>query len=136
LQHQTLLVGSAVLNRINIMKNAPPNRNKELEMKMTLLSLLSLVALLTASSYANADSHTSYTREVQLKDGKRLTCVVNGPASQDSSLASIETTHLSAAERNEAEVMATAPLRLRYHGDKNSYPDPKTAPRVSCSSPG
>jgi hypothetical protein len=132
LQHQTLLVGSAVLNRINIMKNAPSNRNKELEMKMTLLSLLSLVALLTASSYANADSHISYTREVQLKDGKRLTCVVNGPTSQNSSLASVETNNLSVAERNEAELAATAPLRLRYHDDKNTYPDPKSAPSVSC----
>jgi len=116
------------------MKNGPSNRNKELEMKMTLLSLLSSVALLTASSYADANSHTSYTREVQLKDGKRLTCVVNSPTSQDSPLASAETNHLSAAERNEAEVMATAPLRLRYHDDKNSYPDPKSAPRVSCNS--
>jgi len=101
-------------------------------MKMTLLSLFSLVALLTASSYSNADPHTSYTREVQLKDGKRLTCVVNGPTDQDSSVASAQTHNLSAAERNEAEIMATAPLRLRYHGDKNDYPNAKTAPRVSC----
>ena len=102
-------------------------------MKTTLLPLLSLVALLTASSYTYAQSDLSYTREVRLKDGTSLRCVVNGPMNRDSLLAPTEKTHLSTAERNEAELKAIAPLRLRYHDDKNIYPDPRSAPRVSCS---
>lgn len=50
-----------------------------------------------------------YTTTVQLHDGKRVTCSVNEPASTPSS--SNDQQALSASERNEAEVVATAALR-------------------------
>jgi hypothetical protein len=100
-------------------------------MKIALFYLLSSVALLAASSYAVASSNTSYTREIQLRDGKHVTCVVNGPAPENAALAPAANNRLTIKERNEAEIIATARLRLIYR-DQNQYPDRNTAPHVSC----
>jgi hypothetical protein len=51
----------------------------------------------------------SYVTMVRLHDGKRVTCSVNEPASTSSSLNDQQA--LTASERNDAEIVATAALR-------------------------
>jgi hypothetical protein len=66
--------------------------------------------LVTSVGAASAAApQPSYVTTVQLNDGKRVTCSVNEPASTASS--SNDQQALTASERNEAEIVATAPLR-------------------------
>ncbi|MFM0198116.1 hypothetical protein PQQ65_34200 [Paraburkholderia strydomiana] len=71
----------------------------------------------------------SYTTTVRLHSGKQVMCAVNEPAAAPA--AGAQTLTLTASERNEAEVAATAILR-RQAGNRNAYPSPTTAPHVQC----
>jgi|AACY02.3.fsa_nt_gi hypothetical protein len=99
-------------------------------MKSSGLCVFSTMALLLATTYANASPAMSYTKQVRLRDGKTATCIVNGHGPETLTGAAIST--LTTAEKNEAEVDAIAPLRGN-RTQKNKYPDPVTAPRVACS---
>ncbi len=68
----------------------------------------------------------SYTMDVRLADGKPVRCAVNQPVLPPAASAPLTT-----RERNEAEVMATQPLRLQS-GPRAPYPTPYTAPDVHC----
>jgi len=100
-------------------------------MKSVCLSVLTASILAGASSYAMASS-ASYTKVVRLRDGRQVTCVVNGTVPTNPSGPAVSESRLTTSERVEAELDATARLR-RVHVDKNKYPDPTTAPRVSCT---
>jgi hypothetical protein len=100
-------------------------------MKRVFLSALTASILAAASAYAMASS-ASYTKVVHLRDGRQVTCVVNDMVSTSPSDAAVSEPRLTTSERVEAELDATARLR-RVHPDKNKYPDPTTAPRVSCT---
>jgi hypothetical protein len=76
-------------------------------MKSSRLCIFSTMALLLATSYANASPAMSYTKQVHLRDGKTATCIVNGPA--PATLTTGTTSTLTTAEKNEAEIDAIAP---------------------------
>lgn len=99
-------------------------------MKTSRFCVFSTMALVLATAYANASPAMSYTKQVHLRDGKTATCIVNGHGPETLTGAAIPT--LTTAERNEAEIDATARLR-RVPKNKNAYPDALTAPRVDCS---
>lgn len=92
--------------------------------------IASFMALMLVATYANATSTTSYTKVVHLRDGTMATCVVNGPVNGTTRTGGQST--LTTAQRNEAEVDATARLR-RLPAHPKDYPTPRTAPRVTCS---
>lgn len=94
-------------------------------MKSLKAVLLALTVIASASCASTISS--SYTTDVRLKDGKAVRCAVNEPAS----LPPTGTPALTLRERNEAEVLATQPLRL-LSGPWSPYPDPDTAPTLSC----
>ncbi len=68
----------------------------------------------------------SYTMDVRLADGKPVRCAVNQPMMSPGTSAPLTT-----RERNEAEVLATQPLRLQV-GPRAPYPTPYTAPDIRC----
>jgi len=68
-----------------------------------------------------------YTMDVHLADGKPVRCAVNQPAR----LPNPPPVPLTTLERNEAEVLATQPLRLQT-GPRAPYPTVYTAPDVEC----
>jgi len=68
-----------------------------------------------------------YTMDVRLADGKPVRCAVNQPVT----LPNPPPAPLSTRERNEAEVLATQPLRLEV-GPRAPYPTVYTAPDVQC----
>nr|WP_311527271.1 hypothetical protein [uncultured Ralstonia sp.] len=68
-----------------------------------------------------------YTMDVRLADGKPVRCAVNQPVH----LPSPPPAPLTTRERNEAEVLATQPLRLEV-GPRAPYPTVYTAPDVQC----
>jgi hypothetical protein len=92
-------------------------------------SLKAVLLALAVTAFASCAStvSSSYTTDVRLKDGKAVRCAVNeavGPPPAG-------TPPLTLRERNEAEVLATQPLRL-LSGPWSPYPDPDTAPALSC----
>lgn len=72
-------------------------------------------------------SDPSYTMEVRLHDGKHVRCAINEPLVRPAPPGPALTTR----ERNEAEVLALAPMRLEV-GPRSPYPTPYTAPDVQC----
>ena len=68
-----------------------------------------------------------YTMDVRLADGKPVRCAVNQPVH----LPGPPGEPLTVRERNEAEVLATQPLRLQT-GPRSPYPTVYTAPDVQC----
>jgi len=68
-----------------------------------------------------------YTMDVRLADGKPVRCAVNQPVR----LPNPAPAPLTTRERNEAEVLATQPLRLEV-GPRATYPTVYTAPDVQC----
>ncbi|RKE39939.1 hypothetical protein B0G76_6393 [Paraburkholderia sp. BL23I1N1] len=84
--------------------------------------IAAIFALVGASMGAAsaAAPQPSYVTTVQLHDGKRVTCSVNEPAS--TLLSSHDRQALTASERNEAEIDATAALRRipRNRGDADT----------------
>jgi hypothetical protein len=97
-------------------------------MKSLTAVLLALTVIASASCASTISS--SYTTDVRLKDGKAVRCAVNEAAeAAGSPLAG--TPPLTLRERNEAEVLAIQPLRL-LSGPFSPYPDPDTAPTLSC----
>lgn len=68
-----------------------------------------------------------YTMDVRLASGKPVRCAVNQPLTLPEPLPPPLTTR----ERNEAEVLATQPLRLDV-GPRAPYPTVYTAPNVQC----
>lgn len=97
---------------------------------MRQVSHIAVALMLCGTAVGNvfADSATSYTTTVHLRDGKQVTCAVNEPTFAQQ--ATMQT--LNRRDRNEAEVTATARLR-RLPNNRNSYPTPISAPRVQCS---
>ncbi|WP_275760787.1 hypothetical protein [Ralstonia pseudosolanacearum] len=71
----------------------------------------------------------SYTMEVRLADGRPVRCAVNQPMAPV--MAPGTSAPLTTRERNEAEVLATQPLRLQV-GPRAPYPTPYTAPDIRC----
>ena len=100
-------------------------------MKNVFFSALTASVLAAASSYA-MESSASYTKVVHLRDGRAVNCVVNGVVSMSPAGMAMSEPRLTTSESVEAELDATARLR-RVHRDKNTYPDPTTAPQVSCT---
>ena len=68
-----------------------------------------------------------YTMDVRLANGKPVRCAVNQPVH----LPSPPPEPLTVRERNEAEVLATQPLRLQT-GPRAPYPTVYTALDVQC----
>jgi hypothetical protein len=97
-------------------------------MKSLKAVLLALTVIASASCASTISS--SYTTDVRLKDGKAVRCAVN-EAAEAAGSPSAGTPPLTLRERNEAEVLATQPLRL-LSGPWSPYPDPDTAPTLSC----
>ena len=97
-------------------------------MKSLKAVLLALTVIASASCASTISS--SYTTDVRLKDGKAVRCAVNN-AAEAAGLPPAGTPPLTQRERNEAEVLATQPLRL-LSGPFSPYPDPDTAPRLNC----
>ena len=97
-------------------------------MKSLKAVLLALAVIASASCASTISS--SYTTDVRLKDGKAVRCAVN-EATEAAGFPLAGTPPLTQRERNEAEVLATQPLRL-LSGPFSPYPDPDTAPRLSC----
>ena len=97
-------------------------------MKSLKAVLLAFTVIASASCASTISS--SYTTDVRLKDGKAVRCAVNEAAEAAGSPAA-GTPPLTLRERNEAEVLATQPLRL-LSGPWSPYPDPDTAPTLSC----
>lgn len=94
-------------------------------MKSLKAVLLALAVIASASCASTISS--SYTTDVRLKDGKAVRCAVNEAAVSPPA----GTPPLTLREKNEAEVLATQPLRL-LSGPWSPYPDPDTAPQLSC----
>ena len=94
-------------------------------MKSVKAVLLALTVTVSASCASTISS--SYTTDVRLKDGKAVRCAVNEAAGSPPA----GTPPFTLRERNEAEVLATQPLRL-LSGPWSPYPDPDTAPVLSC----
>lgn len=92
-----------------------------------LRSALLMTATLSAVACAPAIVGPYYTMDVRLADGKPVRCAVNQPAH----LPSPPPAPLTTRERNEAEVLATQPLRLQT-GPRAPYPTVFTAPEVVC----
>ena len=126
------LVSSALLkhHRSTMNSRAVQCRVTVRRIIMRELSHLAVAVVLfgTAVGNAFAASATSYTTTVHLRDGKQVVCAVNEPASTQK----ITMQTLSRRDRNEAEVIATAPLR-RLPNNRNNYPSPISAPRVQCA---
>jgi hypothetical protein len=101
-------------------------------MKSLKAVLLALTVIASASCASTISS--SYTTDVRLKDGKAVRCAVNEAteAAEASGSPPAGTPPLTLRERNEAEVLATQPLRL-LSGPFSPYPDPDTAPTLSCN---
>jgi hypothetical protein len=95
-------------------------------MKSLTLPLLALTVIALASC-TSTTTGSSYTTDVRLKDGKAVRCAVNEAAGSPFA----GTPPLTLRERNEAEVLATQPLRL-LSGPWSPYPDPDTAPTLNC----
>jgi hypothetical protein len=93
----------------------------------SLKAVLLALTVIASASCASAIS-SSYTTDVRLKDGKAVRCEVNEAAE---TAPPAGTPPLTLRERNEAEVLATQPLRL-LSGPFSPYPDPDTAPTLSC----
>ena len=89
--------------------------------------LLLCAFTVTATASCASTIPDSYTTDVRLKDGKAVRCEVNEAVSSQPT----GTPPLTLRERNEAEVLATQPLRL-LSGPWSPYPDPDTAPKLSC----
>lgn len=106
---------------------------------MKSLRLLMIVAMAVATaataSCGSATISSSYTTDVRLKDGKAVRCLVNEadriPSASVSASTRPSAPALSVRERNEAEVLATQPLRL-LSGPWSPYPTPDTAPKLDC----
>jgi hypothetical protein len=95
---------------------------------MKSLRLLMIVTTAVATvSCGSATIGSSYTTDVRLKDGKAVRCQVN----EADSVTPASAPALSVRERNEAEVLATQPLRL-LSGPWSEYPAPDTAPKLNC----
>lgn len=86
-----------------------------------------MMAGLGAAACAPAIVGPYYTMDVRLADGKPVRCAVNQAVSQPSPPPAPLTTR----ERNEAEVLATQPLRMQT-GPRSPYPTVYTAPDVQC----
>ncbi|CAJ0806480.1 hypothetical protein [Ralstonia flaminis] len=93
----------------------------------TLHGVVLIAAACAVAACAPAIVGPYYTMDVQLADGKPVRCAVNQPAQ----LPSPPPAPLSTRERNEAEVLATQPLRLQS-GPRAPYPTVYTAPDVQC----
>lgn len=96
-------------------------------MRRPIQALVAFLALYTAVGSAFGATRAAYTLTVHLRDGKTVVCAVNQPRSMQPATMQ----KLSARERVEAQIDATARLR-RQPGNKNHYPSQATAPRVSC----
>lgn len=94
-------------------------------------SVLTLMALLGLVACAPTIVGPYYTMDVRLADGKPVRCGVNQPVT----LPSPPPAPLTTRERNEAEVLATQPLRLQT-GPRAPYPTVFTAPEVECFAVG
>jgi hypothetical protein len=97
-------------------------------MKSLKAVLLALTVIASASCASTISS--SYTTDVRLKDGKAVRCAVN-EAAEAAGSPPAGTPPLTLREQTEAEVLATQPLRL-LSGPFSPYPDPDTAPTLSC----
>ncbi|NMV39178.1 hypothetical protein [Ralstonia insidiosa] len=93
----------------------------------TLHGVMLMLAVLGVAACAPAIVGPYYTMDVRLADGKPVRCAVNQPVR----LPDPTPPPLSTRERNEAEVLATQPLRLQS-GPRSPYPTVYTAPDVQC----
>ncbi|KMW48193.1 hypothetical protein PQH03_05470 [Ralstonia insidiosa] len=93
----------------------------------TLHRVMLMLAALGVAACAPAIVGPYYTMDVRLADGKPVRCAVNQPVH----LPAPPPAPLSTRERNEAEVLATQPLRLQS-GPRAPYPTVYTAPDVQC----
>lgn len=93
----------------------------------TLHSVVLMVVVLGAAACAPTIVGPYYTMDVRLADGKPVRCGVNQPVT----LPSPPPAPLTVRERNEAEVLATQPLRAQT-GPRAPYPTVFTAPAVEC----
>ena len=93
----------------------------------TLHRVMLMPAVLGVAACAPAIVGPYYMMDVRLADGKPVRCAVNQPVH----LPSPPPMPLSTRERNEAEVLATQPLRLQS-GPRSPYPTVYTAPDVQC----
>lgn len=90
-------------------------------------SMMLMTAVLGAAACGPTIVGPYYTMDVRLADGKPVRCAVNQPVH----LPSPSPEPLTVRERNEAEVLATQPLRLQT-GPRSPYPTVYTAPDVQC----
>ena len=93
----------------------------------TLHSVVLITVAVGAAACAPTIVGPYYTMDVRLADGKPVRCAVNQPVR----LPDRTPPPLSTRERNEAEVLATQPLRLQS-GPRSPYPTVYTAPDVQC----
>ncbi|MGM3274131.1 hypothetical protein [Ralstonia sp. 24A2] len=93
----------------------------------TLHGVMVMLAVLGVAACAPAIVGPYYTMDVRLADGKPVRCAVNQPVH----LPDPKPAPLSTRERNEAEVLATQPLRMQT-GPRSPYPTVYTAPDVQC----
>ncbi|CAJ0798927.1 hypothetical protein LMG19083_03228 [Ralstonia psammae] len=93
----------------------------------TLHSVVLMTVVLGAAACAPTIVGPNYTMDVRLADGKPVRCAVNQPVRLPSPPPEPSTVR----ERNEAEVLATQPLRLQT-GPRAPYPTVYTAPDVQC----
>ncbi len=90
-------------------------------------SVAVLTWVLSAAACAPTIDGPYYTMDVRLADGKPVRCAVNQPVR----LPVPPPEPLTVRERNEAEVLATQPLRMQT-GPRSPYPTVYTAPDVQC----
>ncbi|WP_454830195.1 hypothetical protein [Paraburkholderia xenovorans] len=83
-------------------------------------TLVALCMMTGARGTAVAVPLAGYTTTAQLHDGKQVTCAVDEPVA--AAAAGAQTQTLTASERNEAEIAATAILR-RQAGKQKCLPD-------------
>lgn len=93
----------------------------------TLHGVVLIAAACGVAACAPAIVGPYYTMDVRLADGKPVRCAVNQPVR----LPDPPPAPLSTRERNEAEVLATQPLRLQS-GPRAPYPTAYTAPDIQC----
>lgn len=88
---------------------------------------VAVCACMAITGVAVAAPVAGYSTTVRLHDGRQVECRVN----EGGGTATEARQTLTRPERNEAEIIATARLRLKP-GNRNAYPDPTTAPHVQC----